>query len=156
MPDTVDAYTHRIGRTGRATQTGEAFTFTSPADEWLVRDIERLLGERIERRKLESFDYGSVMADRGPAQQGRTSGTSHNAAGSRAVVMARAEVVSAAPTGRPTLRRTGTARQLGMASRPHVLRMWGVRVMTPKGNPNSFPHGPTTRRRGSRNAAAAS
>ena len=74
MPDTVDAYTHRIGRTGRATQTGEAFTFTSPADEWLVRDIERLLGERIERRKLESFDYGSATADRGPAQQGRTYG----------------------------------------------------------------------------------
>jgi ATP-dependent RNA helicase RhlE len=74
MPDTVDAYTHRIGRTGRATLTGEAFTFASPADEWLVRDIERLLGERIERRKLESFDYGSATADRGPAQQGRTYG----------------------------------------------------------------------------------
>jgi ATP-dependent RNA helicase RhlE len=28
MPDTVDAYTHRIGRTGRAHQTGEAFTFS--------------------------------------------------------------------------------------------------------------------------------
>jgi ATP-dependent RNA helicase RhlE len=73
MPDTVDAYTHRIGRTGRATLTGEAFTFTSPADEWLVRDIERLLGERIERRRLESFDYGSATADRSPAQ-GRTYG----------------------------------------------------------------------------------
>jgi ATP-dependent RNA helicase RhlE len=74
MPDTVDAYTHRIGRTGRATLTGEAFTFASPADEWLVRDIERLLGERIERRRLESFDYGSATAERGPAQQGRTYG----------------------------------------------------------------------------------
>ena len=51
MPDTVDAYTHRIGRTGRASPTGEAFTFTSPADEWMVRDIERVLGERIERRR---------------------------------------------------------------------------------------------------------
>ena len=63
MPDTVDAYTHRIGRTGRAEQTGEAFTFTSPADEWLVRDIERLLGTRIERRKLENFDYGAATAE---------------------------------------------------------------------------------------------
>ena len=74
MPDTVDAYTHRIGRTGRAHQTGEAFTFASPADERLVREIEHVLGERIERRKLESFDYGSATADRGPAQQGRTYG----------------------------------------------------------------------------------
>jgi ATP-dependent RNA helicase RhlE len=60
MPDTVDAYTHRIGRTGRAEQTGEAFTFTSPADEYMVRDIERLLGTRIERRRLEDFDYGAA------------------------------------------------------------------------------------------------
>jgi ATP-dependent RNA helicase RhlE len=63
MPDTVDAYTHRIGRTGRAEQTGEAFTFTSPADEWLVRDIERLLGTRIERRRLEDFDYGVATVE---------------------------------------------------------------------------------------------
>ncbi len=65
MPDTVDAYTHRIGRTGRAEQTGEAFTFTSPADEWMVRDIERLLGTRIERRQLEDFDYGVATAQHG-------------------------------------------------------------------------------------------
>jgi ATP-dependent RNA helicase RhlE len=64
MPDTVDAYTHRIGRTGRATHTGEAFTFTSPADEFLVRDIERLLGARIERRRVEDFDYGATTAAR--------------------------------------------------------------------------------------------
>ena len=58
MPDTVDAYTHRIGRTGRAKQTGEAFTFTVIDDEPMVRDIERVLGTRIERRRLENFDYG--------------------------------------------------------------------------------------------------
>lgn len=60
MPDTVDAYTHRIGRTGRAQQTGEAFTFTSPADEPMVRDIERVLGGKIERRRLPDFDYTSA------------------------------------------------------------------------------------------------
>ena len=37
MPNTVDAYIHRIGRTGRMEQTGEAFTFTLPEDELLVR-----------------------------------------------------------------------------------------------------------------------
>ena len=55
MPDTVDAYTHRIGRTGRAENTGEAFTFTARADESTVRQIEKILGARIERRRLPGF-----------------------------------------------------------------------------------------------------
>ncbi len=55
MPDTVDAYTHRIGRTGRAQNTGEAFTFTAEADEPTVRQIEKILGARIERRGLPGF-----------------------------------------------------------------------------------------------------
>ena len=63
MPDTVDAYTHRIGRTGRALQTGEAFTFSSPADEILIRQIEQVLGARIERRRLPDFDYGSQVQE---------------------------------------------------------------------------------------------
>ena len=55
MPDTVDTYTHRIGRTGRAGSTGEAFTFTVPADEFIVRQIEKILGMPIERRRLPGF-----------------------------------------------------------------------------------------------------
>ncbi len=57
MPDTTDAYTHRIGRTGRAAKTGDAFTFITREDESLVRDIERVLGEKVERRRLKDFDY---------------------------------------------------------------------------------------------------
>ncbi|MCK9364065.1 MAG: DEAD/DEAH box helicase [Syntrophales bacterium] len=63
MPDTVDAYTHRIGRTGRALQTGEAFTFSSPADEIIIRQIEQVLGARIERRRLPDFDYGNQVQE---------------------------------------------------------------------------------------------
>ena len=55
MPDTADAYTHRIGRTGRACNTGEAFTFMAQADEPIVRQIEKILGSRIERRSLPGF-----------------------------------------------------------------------------------------------------
>lgn len=67
MPDTVDAYTHRIGRTGRAERTGEAFTFSVQSDEPAIRDIERLLGTRIERRRLPDFDYGpTVFESRAP------------------------------------------------------------------------------------------
>ncbi len=55
MPDTVDAYTHRIGRTGRAQNTGESFTFATEADNLAVRQIEKILGAPIERRHLSGF-----------------------------------------------------------------------------------------------------
>jgi ATP-dependent RNA helicase RhlE len=57
MPDTPDAYTHRIGRTGRAEKNGDAFTFVSREDEAMVRGVERVLGKRIERRSVPDFDY---------------------------------------------------------------------------------------------------
>ena len=59
VPDTADAYTHRIGRTGRAARTGDAFTLVSPEDGEMVRAIERVLGSRLERRTLEGFDYNA-------------------------------------------------------------------------------------------------
>ncbi|MBW7886144.1 MAG: DEAD/DEAH box helicase [Caldilineaceae bacterium] len=64
MPDTVDAYTHRIGRTGRAHQTGEAFTLAVPGDALMVRDIEKLLDSELERRRLAAFDYGAFDPER--------------------------------------------------------------------------------------------
>ncbi len=63
MPDTTDAYTHRIGRTGRAEQSGDAFTFATPADAEMVRDIEKVLGKKIDRRRLEGFDYGGFSPE---------------------------------------------------------------------------------------------
>jgi ATP-dependent RNA helicase RhlE len=69
MPDTPDAYTHRIGRTGRALQTGQAFSFTAQADEAMVREIEKVLGAPIERRRLPGFDFGN-FASAGPAGKG--------------------------------------------------------------------------------------
>jgi ATP-dependent RNA helicase RhlE len=55
MPDTADAYTHRIGRTGRASRTGEAYTFIV-GDESIVFQIEKSLGKRIERRQLPGLE----------------------------------------------------------------------------------------------------
>ncbi|HEX6608816.1 MAG TPA: DEAD/DEAH box helicase, partial [Chloroflexia bacterium] len=57
MPDTVEAYTHRIGRTGRAAKTGDAFTFVTDEDQDMVRAIERALGGAVPRHKLPGFDY---------------------------------------------------------------------------------------------------
>jgi ATP-dependent RNA helicase RhlE len=64
MPENVDAYTHRIGRTGRVDETGEAFTFVTHEDMGLVRDIEKVLGKPIERRTLEGFDYKTQSSDK--------------------------------------------------------------------------------------------
>ncbi|GFO68269.1 ATP-dependent RNA helicase RhlE [Geomonas limicola] len=57
IPDTAEAYTHRIGRTGRAARTGDAFTMVTTEDAVMVRSIERVLGSPIERRRMEGFDY---------------------------------------------------------------------------------------------------
>jgi superfamily II DNA/RNA helicase len=47
VPATVDAYTHRVGRTGRAACTGEAFTFASREDRKIISQIERTMGEKL-------------------------------------------------------------------------------------------------------------
>ena len=57
IPDTPEAYIHRIGRTGRAARTGEAFTLATPEDNAMVRSIERVLGGPLEKRYLEGFNY---------------------------------------------------------------------------------------------------
>jgi len=64
MPENVDAYTHRIGRTGRVDETGEAFTFVTHEDMATVRDIEKVLNKPIERRTLEGFDYKTPSAEK--------------------------------------------------------------------------------------------
>lgn len=60
MPNTADAYTHRIGRTGRAAKTGDAYTLISEEDSIMVRSIERALGKKVERRIVKDFDYSQV------------------------------------------------------------------------------------------------
>jgi ATP-dependent RNA helicase RhlE len=70
IPDTADAYTHRIGRTGRAARTGDAFTLVTPEDQEVVRMIERALGKRLERRTLPNFDYAAPAPPK-PAQESR-------------------------------------------------------------------------------------
>jgi ATP-dependent RNA helicase RhlE len=66
MPDTADAYTHRIGRTGRAEQAGEAFSLFTPADVDALRAVERVLGHRLERRTMPGFDYRGPGVARSP------------------------------------------------------------------------------------------
>lgn len=57
IPDTADTYIHRIGRTGRAEKEGDAMTIVTSEDMGVVADIEKALGQRIERRAIDRFDY---------------------------------------------------------------------------------------------------
>ena len=59
VPLAPDDYIHRVGRTGRAEMTGEAFTFVSPQEEGELKDIERVLGRRLPRVTVPDFDYAA-------------------------------------------------------------------------------------------------
>ena len=57
VPGAAEDYIHRVGRTGRAEMTGEAFTFVAPDEEADFRAIERSLGRTLPRVMLPDFDY---------------------------------------------------------------------------------------------------
>ncbi len=78
MPATVDDYTHRIGRTGRADEVGEAFTFVVHHDMLMVRNIEKALGKKIEQRELSDFNYDAAPPKRGGPRRRKSSGTQHH------------------------------------------------------------------------------
>jgi ATP-dependent RNA helicase RhlE len=64
IPSTPEAYIHRIGRTGRATRSGEAFTLVTGEDKDMVRAINRIVGSDIEQRTLSTFNYDSPATHR--------------------------------------------------------------------------------------------
>jgi ATP-dependent RNA helicase RhlE len=57
VPAVPDDYIHRVGRTGRAELTGDAFTLVAPEEEGDLRSIERALGRTLPRITLPDFDY---------------------------------------------------------------------------------------------------
>jgi superfamily II DNA/RNA helicase len=57
VPENAEDYVHRIGRTGRAQNTGDAFTLVTEEDVRDARSIERYMGVTVERKKLEGFPY---------------------------------------------------------------------------------------------------
>jgi len=63
VPQQPEDYIHRIGRTGRAAATGDAYTFMSTDEIAMVRTIERLLGQPIPRISVPGYDFGTVAAD---------------------------------------------------------------------------------------------
>jgi ATP-dependent RNA helicase RhlE len=57
VPGHPEDYVHRIGRTGRAQLTGDAFTIFTAEEMDHVRSIERFIGTKIPRLKLDGFNY---------------------------------------------------------------------------------------------------
>src|SRR5688500_6450707 len=63
VPQQPEDYVHRIGRTGRASREGDAFTFMAPDEISMVRTIEAVIGQPIPRVSVPGYDFGTVAAD---------------------------------------------------------------------------------------------
>lgn len=79
VPQHPEDYVHRIGRTGRAEASGDAFTLMVAADIKHVEAIERFITQRIERVKLDAYSYQyTALFEEGkpgrPASSGRIQG----------------------------------------------------------------------------------
>jgi ATP-dependent RNA helicase RhlE len=57
IPLHPEDYVHRIGRTGRALQVGDAVTLVVAEEQKAMLDIERFLGQKVQRSKLDGFTY---------------------------------------------------------------------------------------------------
>jgi ATP-dependent RNA helicase RhlE len=57
VPEHPEDYVHRIGRTGRAQNVGDAYTLMSGEELPAVQAIEHFIGQKIPRLKLENFPY---------------------------------------------------------------------------------------------------
>lgn len=64
VPVVAEDYIHRIGRTGRAEATGEAFTLAAPDERDYLNAIERALGRPIQRVTLPDFDYNARVVEK--------------------------------------------------------------------------------------------
>ncbi|MCC6259920.1 MAG: DEAD/DEAH box helicase [Anaerolineales bacterium] len=73
MPDTADAYIHRIGRTGRAQKTGDAFTLITDDDKDMIRTLERIMGHEIKRQTVDGFNYTLPAPPKSDSGRGRNS-----------------------------------------------------------------------------------
>lgn len=126
IPSTVEAYTHRIGRTGRAAKTGDAMTLVAPEDASMVRSIERTLKMTLQRRTLPDFDYNARKTSTTQGQAMREQRWDHSSSGQQ--TRERAGNSSSASHGNPyrsrrsrnfRFRRDGRPRQQGSVSQYH-------------------------------------
>jgi ATP-dependent RNA helicase RhlE len=82
VPRDPDSYVHRVGRTARAGQTGEAITFMAPVEIGELRAIEMHIGRELPKIELDGYGFGLATAESGspatrkkPARGGRRMGS---------------------------------------------------------------------------------
>ncbi|WP_343747664.1 DEAD/DEAH box helicase [Fluviicola sp.] len=63
LPDQAEQYVHRIGRTGRGENKGQALSFCSKEEEPLLEEIELYLGYDIEEIEISKGDYSAILKD---------------------------------------------------------------------------------------------
>ena len=74
LPKIAEDYVHRIGRTGRAGNTGIAISFASNMDRHQVRKIEQFTGQRLEASVIAGFEpKRAAPRNDGPSRSGRPS-----------------------------------------------------------------------------------
>ena len=61
IPMQAEDYVHRIGRTGRAQAVGSAYTLVTPLDEPQVKKIERVLNQKLPRRRIDGIEPSASM-----------------------------------------------------------------------------------------------
>ncbi len=129
VPNVPEDYIHRVGRTARAEATGKAFTLVGPEDESDMGRIERAVGAKIPRCKLDGFAYGAtpepplevprgerIAAIRAKKAEDRARAAAkakRKAEGARGITQGRASSGPAASddaSGRPRRRRYGKRR----------------------------------------------
>lgn len=81
VPEAPEDYVHRIGRTGRAGNKGQAITFFTLAEEHSLRAIEKLTGQQVERVFLP--DFGGVKPMETHVGKGGSGGRSFRSFGGR-------------------------------------------------------------------------
>ena len=115
VPHHADDYVHRIGRTGRAGRTGEAYMIVTPADAKNIDKVLKLIGKTPEEVVFEGVDFASIKDERRASSSGRERGGSRERGGrsergsrdrSRPIAphgeVASMEPVVAAPASEPT------------------------------------------------------
>jgi ATP-dependent RNA helicase RhlE len=71
VPTFAEDYIHRIGRTGRATATGDAITFVAHDEEKYLRQIEKFIERKFTPEKCPDFNYEAFVPQQQPSEKSR-------------------------------------------------------------------------------------
>ncbi len=132
IPDTPEAYIHRIGRTGRAECEGAAHTLITMEDRSMVRAIEGRLGKRLDRQSLPGFPApdldrpGLPSSPASPYRQDRTGRRPSGGSGGRPF-QSRSDSRTDSRSGRPE-RRSPAQGEYRVDARPESREATGQRT----------------------------